>query len=228
MIGTVGLLTHYPVKSTGGEPLRTATVDGRGLEHDRRWAAYTDDGGIASGKTTRRFRKVEGLLTWRSRMAGDTPELRGPHGAWLRADDPAASAALSQAFGRTLELRQETDIRHHDESGVHMVTTASIRHVSRLVGAHVGPRRVRANIVLETEGVGFVEDAWAGAEIAIGPEVVLRLGTGMTRCVMVDHPLGEVPVLRALGKAHDLLLGLKAEVVRPGVISVGDKAMFVS
>jgi uncharacterized protein YcbX len=223
----VALLTHYPVKSTGGESLRQAIVDGRGFEHDRRWAAYTEDGGIASGKTTRRFRRVDGLLAWRSRVVDDTPELRGPHGAWLRVDDPAASAALSETFGRSLELRQETGIRHHDESGVHVVTTSSIQRVEQLVGGRVDPRRVRANIVLETEGAGFVEDAWAGAELAVGPEVVLRLGAGMTRCVMIDHPRGDVPVLRTLGQAHNLLLGLKADVVRPGMIGVGDEVVFV-
>ncbi|TDQ04622.1 MOSC domain-containing protein [Labedaea rhizosphaerae] len=224
----VATLAHYPVKSTGGESLRKATVDGRGLAHDRRWAAYLEDGGIASGKTTRRFRKVDGLLAWHSRIVDGTPELREPDGEWLRVDDPAASAALSSAFGRSLELRPETEIRHHDESGVHVVTTSALRQVAQLVGAPVDPRRVRANIVLETDGVGFVEDDWVGAELAVGPEVVLRLGEGMTRCVMVDYPRGEVPVLRALGRAHDLLLGLKAHVVRPGVISVGDEAMFVS
>jgi MOSC domain-containing protein len=224
----VAALTHYPVKSTGGEALGQATVDDRGFEHDRRWAAYTEDGGIASGKTTRRFRKVDGLLMWRSRVVDGRPELLGPDGAWLRVDDPAASAALSEEFGRSLQLRRETGIRHHDESGVHVVTTSSMRRVEQLVGGRFEPARVRANIVLETEGIGFVEDDWVGAELAVGPEVVLRLGGGMTRCVMVDHPRGDVAVLRALGQAHDLLLGLKADVVRPGVLGVGDTAMFVS
>lgn len=228
MIGRVGLLAHYPVKSTSGEELAQATVDGRGLVHDRRWGAYTADGGIASGKTTRRFRKVDGLLAWRSCAVDDVPELHAPDDQKFRVDDPAASAALSRAFGQPLKLRQETGIRHHDESGVHVVTTSSIRHVEHLVGGRLEPRRLRANIVLETDATGFVEDDWIGAELAIGPEVVLRLGTGMPRCVMIDQPRGEVPVLRALGRAHDLALGLKADVVRPGVICVGDAAMFVA
>jgi len=40
----------------------SVAVDNRGLLHDREWAAYTSDGGIASGKTTRRFRRVDGLF----------------------------------------------------------------------------------------------------------------------------------------------------------------------
>ena len=226
MIGTVHRLARYPVKSTGGESLTRATVGQRALAYDRWWAAYTEDGGIASGKTTRRFRKVDGLLWWRSAMAGDVPVLHSPSGERIEPHD--ASAALTRAFGRPLELRPETDIRHHDESGVHVVTTSSIRAVERLVGGRVDPRRLRANIVLATEGTGFLEDAWTGAELAVGPEVVLRVGAGMPRCVMVDHPRGEVPVLRTLSQAHGLTLGVQAQVVRPGVIGVGGEAMFVS
>ena len=63
-------------------------------------------------------------------------------------------------------------------------------------------------------------------------EVVLRVGPGMPRCVMVDQPQAGVradaPVLTALGQAHDVLLGLQAEVLRPGVIAVGDEARLVA
>jgi len=82
--------------------------------------------------------------------------------------------------------------------------------------------------VLDTEGTGFVEDGWTGAELALGPEVVLLLGPGMPRCVMVDQPQADVlpdpPLLRTLGRTHDVLLGLQANVIRPGTISLGDTA----
>ncbi|MBT2587161.1 MOSC N-terminal beta barrel domain-containing protein [Arthrobacter sp. ISL-95] len=53
-------LYRYPVKSTSGQTLSYANVTEGGLEHDRKWAIYTEDGGIASGKRTRRFRPVPG------------------------------------------------------------------------------------------------------------------------------------------------------------------------
>lgn len=234
VVGSVALLFRFPVKSTAGEALVAARVDDRGLRHDREWAAYTADGGIASGKTTRRFRAVDGLLRWRSTVtrAGacgvELPELLSPDGTAYRVDDPAASYALSHAFGQPLTLRAEAEVSHHDECGVHLVTTSAIRRVEELVGGRVDVRRLRANVVLDTAGTGFFEDAWSGAELALGPEVVLRLGPGMPRCVMVDQPQVGVPagppVLRALGRSHDVLLGLQASVLGSGTVSVGDQA----
>lgn len=234
VVGTVHLLGRFPVKSTAGEALPAATVSRRGLLYDREWAAYTADGGIASGKTTRRFRKLEGLMHWRSTMAAADesgrvlPALHSPDGGTYRVDEPAAAEALSRAFGQPLTLRRETTIRHHDECAVHVVTTSSIRRVEQLVGGRVDVRRLRANIVLNTAGTGFVEDAWTDGELTLGSEVVLRLGASMPRCVMIDQPQADVPAgppaLRALGRTHDVLLGLQAHVIHTGTISIGDPA----
>lgn len=233
-VGTVAALTRFPVKSTAGESLSSVEVDERGLRHDREWAAYTADGGIASGKTTRRFRKVEALLRWRSIVGpgagfvAEVPWLISPAGARYRVDDPAAADAVSSSVGQPLTLRRETTIRHHDESAVHLVTSSSLQHLQKVLGTRVDVGRLRANIVLQTEGSGWLEDVWTGVELALGPDVVLRLGPGMIRCVMVDQAQADVPagapVLRTLGQIHDTALGLQAHVVHPGTISCGDQA----
>jgi uncharacterized protein YcbX len=225
---TLARLWRYPVKSTAGEELREARLDHRGLEHDRLWAAYTADGGIASGKTTRRFRKVEGLLRWRSTLGDGSSRLVAPDGAVLEAGTAAADDALARALGQPLALRREADVPHHDDSAVHLVTTAAIRAVERLLGTSFDPARARANLLLDLPGEGFIEDDWLGAELAIGDEVVLRLDAPMVRCVMVDTPQAGVTVerqaLQALGRVHDVELGLQASVVRTGTIRVGDAA----
>lgn len=225
---TVARLWRYPIKSTAGEELTEARLDRRGLEHDRAWAAYTADGGIASGKTTRRFRKVEGLLHWRSARGETAPRLVAPDGAEFEAGTASADAALADAFGQPLALRREADVPHHDDSAVHLVTAPAIRTVERLIGAPFDPARARANLLLDLPGDGFVEDDWLGAELAIGDEVVLRLDAPMVRCVMVDASQAGVPVerhaLQALGRAHDVELGLQASVVRTGTIRVRDVA----
>lgn len=229
VVGTVGALARYPVKSTAGQALSVAAVSKRGLDGDREWAAYTPDGGMASGKTSQRFRKVDGLLGWRSTLgtSDGPPELHSPDGASYPVDDPAASEALVRAFGQPLELRY-APMRAHDECGVHLVTTSALRRVQELVAGPLDARRLRANIVLDTEGEGFVEDDWIGADLAIGPRVVLRLGVGMPRCRMVDLPqagvAADAPMLQALGRHHDVALGLQADVMRTGTISVGDQA----
>ncbi len=228
-VGTVRALYRYPVKSTAGQALHTAAVTTGGLRHDRRWAAYTDDGGIASGKRTRRFRPVIGLMGWVSGVDDDddVPVLVSPDGVRFRVDDPAASEALTSAFGQRLTLREESTIAHHDESPLHLLTTSSLAAVEGLVGGAVDHRRFRANIIIDTgPEPAFLEDDWSGAELAVGEDVVLRLGPGMPRCVMVDQPqagvAAEPRTLKSLGAHNDLELGLQARAGSLGTVRVGD------
>lgn len=228
-VGTVASLTRFAVKGTAGEALSSVTVDGRGLVHDRVWAAYTADGGIVSGKTTSRFRRVDGLLSWRSTVAdGEVPVLHSPGGQSYRVDDPAAAEAVSESLGQPITLRREASIPHHDDSGLHLVTTSSVRTLGRLVESVVDVRRFRANIQVQTDDTGFTEDTWVGRVLSVGSGVILRVDAGMPRCVMVDREqatVGAVPsVLKTLGRKHGTILGVQATVLRPGRILLGDTA----
>ena len=238
--GLVAELARFPVKSMAGERLSRAEFGPLGIAGDRHWAVYTEDGGIGSGKTTRRFRRIAGLFDLQARLAvpaaagEDVPTVRFPDGLEYRADDPAAETALSVLLGRPVRLRQESSVVHHDESRVHVITTVSLRHLGRLIGEPIAAARFRANVVLAVDGDGvddgFVEDAWTGRTLALGDEVRLALGTGMPRCVMVGlpQPRADLPVephlLKQLGQVHDLRFGLKAEVVRGGTVRTGDLA----
>lgn len=227
-VGTVRALYRYPVKSTAGQALTAVGVTERGLQHDRRWAVYTNDGGIGSGKRTRRFRPVPGLMHWSSSTGDDgVPLLTGPDGRSYRADDPTAATALSSALGQTLSVQPETTLRHHDETPLHLITTSSLAALDHLTGATVDECRFRANIVIDTgPDRDFAEDAWVGAELALGPDVLLRLGPGMPRCVMIDQPQAGVDAaskaLKVLGAHHRAELGLQAHVLRTGMLRVGD------
>ena len=226
-LGRVTGLTRYPVKSMQGEDVESAALGPRGLAGDREWAVYTEDGGIGSGKTTRRFRRVDGLLRYRAVLDG-IPLVCPPSGPPLRVDDPAAGEELSRALGRPLRLQREGAVAHHDESPVHLVTTASLRRIAALAQGTFDVRRVRANVVLQVSGDDFAEDAWTGAELTIG-DVVLGIGAGMPRCVMVDAEparAGSDPkVLRLLTEVHGMTLGVQAHVLRPGTIRCGDPAV---
>lgn len=228
-LATIKALYLFPVKSTAGQGLDTATVTERGLLHDRRWAVYTADDGIASGKRTRRFRPVPGLMEWTSVIEDGctVPVVVSPDGARHRVDDPAASQALSAAFDQELTLRPESTIQHHDETPLHVVTTSSLAALGQLSGALVDERRFRANIVLDTGNrPAFVEDEWVGSELMVGGGTVLRLGAGMPRCAMVDQPqagvLAEPKTLKILGAHHQMELGLQAHTVQTGTVKVGD------
>ena len=226
-IGTVASLTRYPVKSTGGERVPNLTFEPRGVVGDRCWAVYTEDGGIGSGKTSQRFRRIDGLAFYRSWAAPDGRVLLvGPDGQELVVGEAATDAAVSAALGQSLVVRLEADVPHHDDSPVHLVTTASLRAVGALVGDAVDPQRFRANVVVEVPGDAFVEDAWTGREVAIGEDVVLRMGVGMPRCVMTTAAQLGLPrdprVLKSLGGRPGVEFGLMVDVVRGGVAHEGD------
>ena len=229
-VGRVDALARYPVKSLAGETLETADVGPRGLAGDRTWAVYTEDGGIGSGKTTRRFRRVDGLLGLTATSDGGAPVVSIPDGRSATAGTPDADALVSEALGRPLRLAAETDVPHHDEAPVHVVTTAALRRVGELLGAPVDVARFRANVVVDLPGTGFPEEEWDGRLLALGDEVVLRPDGGMARCRMVDL-LGDGPtddgLLRLLGRERDAIFGIRALVERGGAVRVGDAARLV-
>ena len=227
--GRVGALLRYPVKSMSGEELPEVEVARRGLAGDRAWAVYTEDGGIGSGKTTRRFRRVDGLLDWRARLENGVPTVVSPTGERYGVED--AGACLGAAMGRPLAIRHEGDVPHHDESPVHVLATASLRALGDLLGGPVDVARFRPNVVLDVEGAAFLEEEWTGRELRIGDDVVLALGPGMPRCVMVGLPQGELArdkrILRTLASERDLVLGLQASVLHGGTLRRGDAAQLL-
>jgi uncharacterized protein YcbX len=230
-VGVVTRLYRYPVKSVLGEPLDAAPVNRRGVEGDRVWAVYTADGGIGSGKTSRRFRRVDGLLRLRASLDDGAPVLHLPDGRSVRTDDPAAATVLSALLGRPLELRAETTEPHHDDSPLHLVTTTALATLGRELGSEVDVARFRPNVVVDTLAAGLLEgypeDGWTGRELALGDEVVVGIDGGMPRCVMVSAEQGDLPrdpsVLSTLGRVHDVDFGVQASVVRGGVMRPGDE-----
>ncbi|HEX6497874.1 MAG TPA: MOSC N-terminal beta barrel domain-containing protein [Micromonosporaceae bacterium] len=239
-VGRVAALSRYPVKSLAGERLSQALLTDSGVDGDRGWAVYTTDGGIGSGKTTRRFRRIDGLLDLGARLeraaptsAAAVPWVSFPDGREYRADDPAAGHALSSSLGQPLRLCPQSSVPHHDESPVHLVTTAALRALEHLLGRPVDAARFRANVVLDVDGTGFVEDEWQGRHLALGDEVVLCLGPPMPRCVMVDAAqphdglAPETGLLKLLGRVHQVQFGVQAGVVRGGTVRQNDLAALI-
>lgn len=221
----VASLRRYPVKSLVGERLEVADVVERGLRGDRLWAVVDEDGKLGSGKSSRRFRKMEGLLDLAASYDGDVPLITFPDGRSLRGDDPTIDDALSSHVGRSVTLAREAEVSHFDDGPVHLVTTGSLRAVEQHLGEPVDPRRFRPNLVVETGDLdGLVEDAWVGHRLQVG-EVLLEVVAQMPRCVMVNLPqvgLAATRVLDVVGEINDANLGVLATVVTPGRVRVGD------
>lgn len=221
-------LWRYPIKSTGGERLERVAVEARGLAGDRSWAVRDADGKLGSGKSSRRFRLMPGLLELRSRLpdGADRPHLLDPDGTVVADCD----AYLRAYLGRDdVTLAPEGEVSHFDSLPVSVLSTATLDWLRQAVpGVPVDERRFRPNIVVRTPpgAAPFVEDDWLGATVTIGDGARVEFVRSSERCVMVNEAQRDLPrsslVLRTIAATHDNRLDALARVVTPGRIALGD------
>jgi uncharacterized protein YcbX len=224
--GAVAELWRYPVKSFRGERLDELVVDERGVLGDRAFAVRDANGKLGSGKTTRRFRLLRGLLDFAARTGDAGVVVEGVDGTVFRVGDPALDVLLSERYGEPLAVLPEEAVPHFDVGPIHLVTTSSLGWVADGYGGTGGEsRRYRPNLVLSVPGPGLVEEGWLGAEVAVGP-CVLRVSGPAERCVMVNNARDELAadagVLRFLVERNATNLGVYADVVETGTVRVGD------
>ena len=226
MFATVVEVWRYPVKSLLGEQLEEVRVEERGVVGDRLYAVTDRNGKIGSGKTTRRFRRLDGLFDLRARGGGERPIVTLPDGRELLAGDSELDAFLSERYGDDLRVLREDGVPHHDAAPLHLLTTSSLRWLGKsLPASRIDARRFRPNVLLEAVGVALVEDAWVGRRFALG-STVIRVVERTERCVMTTSAQSELPkdpeVLRAVTELNDVCLGIYASVEREGLVRVGD------
>ncbi len=226
-VGNVVALHRYPVKSLRGECLEALRVEARGVIGDRLYAVRNPEGKLGSGKSSRRFRKMEGLLNLQAAYDGATPVISFPDGQACSGDDPGIHEHLSAYVGQPVTLAREDEISHFDDSPLHLITTASLRTLGLTAE---DAQRFRPNVVIDVPGYGFVEDTWIGRELVLG-DVRLRITEGAVRCVMIGMAQADLPerpeLLRQVGDLHETCFGVYATVVSPGGISVGMEARLV-
>ncbi|MFE2109118.1 MOSC domain-containing protein [Kitasatospora sp. NPDC059463] len=230
IIGVIEQLWRYPVKSTGGERLDSVEVDDRGLAGDRLYAVRDGNGKLGSGKNSRRFRRMDGLLRLSARLGHrlDGPELFDPLGRPVL--DP--TAFLRAYLQRDdVELAREDAVSHFDQLPVSVLTTATLDWVAEAApSAVVDVRRFRPNVLLRTPPgtPPFTEDAWFGREAHGSARSAARLAfvRSSERCVMTTAAQPGLPhapeILKALAAYHDSRLDALAEVAAPGRLAVGD------
>jgi uncharacterized protein len=218
-------IRRYPVKAMGGEPLAEVHLDGRGLAGDRWYAVVDDDGRFACGKDTRRFRRRDGVFEHRATTGPDGGVVvTGPAGSWS-VDDPALTAALSSALGDPVRVLAEGDVPHQDAGSVSLVGTATLRWCAERWGLDADPRRLRVNLLVETDEP-FVEETWVGRDLSVGG-AGLRLVERVERCRTIDVAQDGTDArgrwLKRLGEERELSIAVYADVVRPGTVRVGDR-----
>ncbi|AND42110.1 MOSC domain-containing protein [Cytobacillus oceanisediminis] len=230
-IGRVQEINRFPVKSVLGESLSSAPVDSRGILGDRLWAIKNEDGKFGSGKTTRRFQQMEGLFNFKAKYEQDTPLITMPDGTEYRGDQERVNKALSELLGFPVTLAKEESISHFDEGPISIITTSALKMLSKDLGEIADSRRFRANLVIETEATGYLEDEWVDQLIQVGESVTLKIVAPLQRCIMVNNPQEELKqdarILKTLATHHAAMFGVWAKVERCGEIRVGDEAILL-
>jgi hypothetical protein len=272
--GSVRGLWRYPVKSMLGEELESCEVTGRGLSGDRAYALVDAvDGKIASAKNPRKWAKLFECRASFPDGAGDV-RITFPDGKTIAGDDPNAAALLSRFLGRGAALsatapdspvleelwlggapdgRAVTDEviamgaprgTFFDYGVIHLVTTATLEHLSQLLPeGRFDQRRFRPNLLVSVgDGeAGFVENGWVGRTVAIGDAVRLAVTDPCPRCVMATLAQEDLPadpgILRTAARYNRVVggegrgpdgvyaatVGVYARVLCGGVVRRGDR-----
>ena len=223
---SVAKLFVYPVKSMQGEARTSLALDQRGCVGDRLFAVSNADGKLGSGKTTRRFRRIDGLIDCQAFGRGQGVTVRFPDGAELDDDEPTMDERLSATFGQDVVLSREDEVSHFDAGAVHIVCQSEIDALASLLpDAQCIERRFRPNIVVSRADQAPLSN-WVGRTIELGREVVLRVDANTERCRMVsmEQPdLCSAPeILRTLVEQRDVVFGIYAEVLQGGSVALGD------
>lgn len=235
----VDQLWRYPVKSVGGEQVAASIVDSRGLLGDRLWAVLDADGKLGSGKDSRRFRRMVGLLGLTARYAAEPcdggiepPVVAGPDGTEYPVSTGAADEFLRDHTGMPhVRVRRECDVTHFDEVQLSMIGSATLAWLqAQLPEVRIDIRRFRSNVVVRT-AEPLIEESWIGRTVRFGTgdnAVQAVFDRVLQRCVMVGMAqpgLSESgAVLKRLGlrEDHPVCLSLGGLVARTGTVRVGD------
>jgi uncharacterized protein YcbX len=230
---------RYPIKSLGGEQVPTSSVSTRGLLGDRLWAVQDADGKLGSGKNSRRFRRMVGLLGLASRYlvepcpeGVEPPVVTGPDGSHYPVGTGAADLFLQDHVGlNDLQVRRESNISHFDEVALSLIGTATLAWLeAQLPEIDIDLRRFRVNLLVRTDEP-FIEESWLGRTVRIGTgqeAVQAKFDRVLERCVMVGmaqpglRESGSVLKRLARRDDHPVCLALGGHIAGDGIVRVGD------
>ena len=231
-IGQIEAIFRYPVKSMRGEPLGAARLGWHGVDGDRRLAFRRLDerGGFPWLTATKLPALI--LFTPQRREDGNGEALPThvltPEGEELPVFGDALAAEIARRYSGRVEM---TQLRQgvFDDASISVITSDTVREISRIAGTGADVRRFRPNIVIRsTRAVPFEENEWLGGVLTFGeaedtPAVAVTMRDA--RCAMVNYdPDGGPPspeVLKAVVRANQNDAGIYGTVTRIGRLAVG-------
>lgn len=229
----VAELWRYPVKSMGGERLRSMRVDWRGVGGDRTHALLYEHKGAPKQLTAR---EAPGMLAWHADypFAPDAgldpadpplPMLTAPDHSRLSWQDPRLRRRLVEHLGREVELVRELDGQQDVGKTVLVTTEATRLALEAELGRPLDLRRFRPNVHLEGDTPAWAERDWEGRTLRFDSGVMLRFVQPCERCAIPtrDPETQEKwpELLRHLTAEHDMGFGIYARVVIAGRVAVG-------
>jgi hypothetical protein len=231
-IGRIEAIFRYPVKSMRGEPLAAATLGWHGIEGDRRLAfrRVDEDGGFPWLTATRLPDLI--LFTPQRRDPSDSAALPThvvtPDGEEMVLFGEPLAAEVRRRFGAPVQMMH---LRHgiFDDASISVITSDTVREVTRLAQQRADARRFRPNIVVRsTRAVPFEEDEWLGGVLTFGDDddaAAVFVTMRDARCAMVnldpDGGRSAPEVMKAVVRANQGNAGIYGTVTRTGRLAVG-------
>ena len=202
LIGTIDALRRYPIKSLAGEKLESVEVGASGIPGDRAGAFFVRSGSERIGRLYR------GKEHDRLHLVA------------------TAGAARAAAAARGVSVELQNGEHFFDDAPVSILIDRWLDSLSAHVGYDVEWERFRPNFfVRAATGFDQEEAALTGDELEVGT-TLLRVRCPIERCVTPTyHPRGgatDPRVLRFLAQQRNKWMGIYCDVVRPGVVRVGD------
>jgi MOSC domain-containing protein len=237
-IGRVSDVVRYPVKSMAGISAQSATLGLHGIAGDRRFAfRRTSDTSGFPFLTAGRF---PALLTYQpigtSEINGEPvpTHVRTPSGSDVELRSEELRGEITRGSGHEVELMM---LRNgiFDDGQVSVISLATIAAIGREAGMELDRRRMRANVVLETDSLDlFLEDHWVGATMLFGDEdeaPAIAITSRDERCAMVnidpDTGQQDARVMKAVVRMNGNYAGVYGTVVRAGAIHIGQTVRLV-
>jgi uncharacterized protein YcbX len=237
LAGRVIEIWRYPVSSVGGERISRAKLCPDGVDGDRQYGLIDAATGMpAVPEKDVRWRKALHLEA--SHVDGDFPVISFPDGRRCSLNDGSLNAVLTDYFGfaTAIAAYQHTEQRsafpltqfRHRHCPLHLLTTASLRHLAVLCKADgIDSRRFRPTVLIEVEkDSGFVETGWIGRRLRLG-HLELSAEEDAKRCgvTFISQPgLEEDPeILRNILRNNKRNLGIYCCIDVSGEIKLGDE-----
>jgi uncharacterized protein YcbX len=160
--------------------------------------------------------------------------VRTPTGLEIELRSEVLQRELSERFGSDLELMK---LKHgiFDDAPVSVIAWATVAQIANDAELPVDPRRMRANVLIETDDPApFCEDEWVGGTLVFGegePTAAVSVTARDIRCVMInlnpDTAQQDAQMMKTVVRLNHNNAGVYGTVARAGTIHTGQRVSLI-